>query len=80
MVQDGDVVLTLGAGSVWTAGEELLEAPGAVARQPPPRRRRAPWPTAWTRDVDALRDAGVPFRENEPLARHTSMGVGGPPR
>jgi UDP-N-acetylmuramate dehydrogenase len=26
----------------------------------------------------ALREAGVPFRENEPLARHTSMGVGGP--
>jgi UDP-N-acetylmuramate dehydrogenase len=26
----------------------------------------------------ALREAGVPFREDEPLARHTSMGVGGP--
>jgi len=26
----------------------------------------------------ALREAGVPFREGEPLARHTSMGVGGP--
>jgi UDP-N-acetylmuramate dehydrogenase len=26
----------------------------------------------------ALREVGVPFRENEPLARHTSMGVGGP--
>jgi UDP-N-acetylmuramate--alanine ligase len=24
-VQEGDVVLTLGAGSVWTAGEELLK-------------------------------------------------------
>ena len=28
--------------------------------------------------TDALREAGVPFRESEPLARHTSMGVGGP--
>ena len=28
--------------------------------------------------MDALKEAGVPFRENEPLARHTSMGVGGP--
>jgi len=28
--------------------------------------------------IEALRDAGVPFRENEPLSRHTSMGVGGP--
>jgi UDP-N-acetylmuramate dehydrogenase len=28
--------------------------------------------------MDALREAGVPFREHEPLARHTSMGVGGP--
>lgn len=28
--------------------------------------------------MEALREAGVPFRENEPLARHTSMGVGGP--
>jgi UDP-N-acetylmuramate dehydrogenase len=27
---------------------------------------------------DALREAGVPFREQEPLSRHTSMGVGGP--
>jgi UDP-N-acetylmuramate dehydrogenase len=27
---------------------------------------------------EALREAGVPFRENEPLSRHTSMGVGGP--
>lgn len=26
----------------------------------------------------ALKEAGVPFRENEPLARHTTMGVGGP--
>ena len=24
VVREGDVVLTLGAGSVWTAGEELL--------------------------------------------------------
>ena len=30
------------------------------------------------RVMDALREAGVPFRENEPFARHTSMGVGGP--
>jgi UDP-N-acetylmuramate dehydrogenase len=28
--------------------------------------------------ITALREAGVPFREGEPLARHTSMGVGGP--
>jgi UDP-N-acetylmuramate dehydrogenase len=26
----------------------------------------------------ALQEAGVPFRESEPLARHTTMGVGGP--
>jgi UDP-N-acetylmuramate dehydrogenase len=26
----------------------------------------------------ALREADVPFREQEPLSRHTSMGVGGP--
>ena len=26
----------------------------------------------------ALREAGVPFREGEPFARHTTMGVGGP--
>jgi UDP-N-acetylmuramate dehydrogenase len=26
----------------------------------------------------ALREAQVPFREHEPLSRHTSMGVGGP--
>ena len=29
--QDGDVVLTLGAGSVWTAGEELLKRRGGAA-------------------------------------------------
>jgi UDP-N-acetylmuramate--alanine ligase len=28
-VQDGDVVLTLGAGSVWVAGEELLKQRGS---------------------------------------------------
>jgi UDP-N-acetylmuramate--alanine ligase len=28
-VREGDVVLTLGAGSVWTAGEELLRRRGA---------------------------------------------------
>ena len=28
--------------------------------------------------MEALREAGVPFRENEPFARHTTMGVGGP--
>jgi UDP-N-acetylmuramate--alanine ligase len=28
VVEDGDVVLTLGAGSVWTAGEELLRRRG----------------------------------------------------
>ncbi|PYQ23091.1 MAG: hypothetical protein DMF79_04595 [Acidobacteria bacterium] len=26
----------------------------------------------------ALRESAVPYRENEPLARHTTMGVGGP--
>jgi UDP-N-acetylmuramate dehydrogenase len=26
----------------------------------------------------ALREAEIPFRENEPFSRHTSMGVGGP--
>ena len=26
----------------------------------------------------ALREIGVPFQENEPFSRHTSMGVGGP--
>jgi UDP-N-acetylmuramate dehydrogenase len=26
----------------------------------------------------ALQEAGVPFKENEPFAKHTSMGVGGP--
>jgi UDP-N-acetylenolpyruvoylglucosamine reductase len=30
------------------------------------------------RMMDALRETGVPFREREPLSRHTSMGVGGP--
>jgi UDP-N-acetylmuramate--alanine ligase len=29
-VQEGDLVLTLGAGSVWTAGEELLKRRGAT--------------------------------------------------
>lgn len=28
--------------------------------------------------MTALQEAGVPFRENEPFASHTSMGVGGP--
>ena len=27
--KDGDLVLTLGAGSVWTAGDELLKRRGA---------------------------------------------------
>lgn len=26
----------------------------------------------------ALREAGIPYRESEPLSKHTSMGVGGP--
>ena len=30
------------------------------------------------RVMEALREVGVPFRENEPFSRHTSMGVGGP--
>jgi UDP-N-acetylmuramate dehydrogenase len=28
--------------------------------------------------TEALRESGIPFREGEPLARHTTMGVGGP--
>jgi UDP-N-acetylmuramate--alanine ligase len=31
VAQEGDVVLTLGAGSVWTAGEELLKARGGAS-------------------------------------------------
>jgi UDP-N-acetylmuramate--alanine ligase len=31
--KDGDVVLTLGAGSVWTAGEELLRARSGAPRK-----------------------------------------------
>jgi UDP-N-acetylmuramate dehydrogenase len=30
------------------------------------------------RVTGALREVGVPFKENEPFSRHTSMGVGGP--
>jgi UDP-N-acetylmuramate dehydrogenase len=30
------------------------------------------------RVIEGLREVGVAFRENEPFARHTSMGVGGP--
>jgi UDP-N-acetylmuramate dehydrogenase len=30
------------------------------------------------RVMQALAEVGVPYREREPLARHTSMGVGGP--
>jgi UDP-N-acetylmuramate dehydrogenase len=30
------------------------------------------------RVIPALREAGIPFREGEPLSRHTTMGVGGP--
>ena len=30
------------------------------------------------RVTEALREIGVPFKEQEPFARHTSMGVGGP--
>jgi UDP-N-acetylmuramate dehydrogenase len=28
--------------------------------------------------TDALKEMGIPYRENEPFSRHTSMGVGGP--
>jgi UDP-N-acetylmuramate dehydrogenase len=28
--------------------------------------------------IEALRESDIPFREQEPLARHTTMGVGGP--
>jgi UDP-N-acetylmuramate dehydrogenase len=28
--------------------------------------------------MNALREAGISFRENEPFSRHTTMGVGGP--
>jgi UDP-N-acetylmuramate dehydrogenase len=28
--------------------------------------------------MEALRETGISFRENEPFARHTTMGVGGP--
>ena len=41
-----------------------------------PARAEAP---AWLASLrSGLQDLGVPFREQEPLARHTSMGVGGP--
>jgi UDP-N-acetylmuramate dehydrogenase len=30
------------------------------------------------RMTTALREAGIPYREGEPLSRHTTMGVGGP--
>jgi UDP-N-acetylmuramate--alanine ligase len=33
--KEGDVVLTLGAGSVWTAGEELLKSRSQSARKAP---------------------------------------------
>jgi UDP-N-acetylmuramate dehydrogenase len=39
---------------------------------------RAPAPAWQAALVTTLRDAGVPWREQEPLSQHTSMGVGGP--
>ena len=38
----------------------------------PPRLNMDPRVTA------ALREVGIPYRENEPLSKHTSLGVGGP--
>jgi UDP-N-acetylmuramate--alanine ligase len=41
LAQPGDIVLTLGAGDVWKAGEQFLRAAHAAPGTPPGRRARA---------------------------------------
>ena len=76
LVEDGDVVLTLGAGDIGKcagrAGGALGRGRGwtkmsAAMRQTPPRASRAP---------STPRQCGT-FREAESMARHTVWGIGG---
>ncbi len=71
----GDIILTMGAGDIYKVAEALaqkLRARGPNSRTPEKRS------TDMQADLKVLLSEKAKIRQNEPMARHTSMRVGGP--
>mgnify|MGYP001619479246 CR=1 FL=1 len=64
IVRPGDLVVTLGAGDIWQAGEELLAYLATTSERP------------WLPDL--ARIAGLRVQPAAPLASRTSLRIGGP--
>jgi UDP-N-acetylmuramate--L-alanine ligase/UDP-N-acetylenolpyruvoylglucosamine reductase len=71
VLQPGDVFFTIGAGDVDAVGPLVLE--GLQERQ-----RRAAAPRGASRALLGALEAVTTVRTDEPLARHTTFGIGGP--
>ncbi len=73
--QPGDLVLTMGAGDIHkvaAAVAAMLQAQGSN------RPRAGQRGTAIFSDLRSLLSANTPLRRDEPMAKHTSLRVGGP--
>ncbi|HTS17141.1 MAG TPA: UDP-N-acetylmuramate--L-alanine ligase [Verrucomicrobiae bacterium] len=71
----GDLILTMGAGDMYKAAEALARklrsrGPNIHSPEKQPQRMQADW--------EILLSDKSKIRRNEPMARHTSMRVGGP--
>jgi UDP-N-acetylmuramate--alanine ligase len=73
--QQGDIVLTMGAGDIYKVAESLvrkLRARGANVPSPGQQ------PANLRADLEVLLSDKARIRRDEPMSRHTSMRVGGP--
>lgn len=68
-IRPGDLVLFLGAGDITRAAHQLAEQM---------KRERGVGRTEWFVEIGALVSADTVLRRDEPLARRTTMRVGGP--
>ncbi len=69
--QAGDLILTMGAGNIYQAAEWLSER---LAQRAPHQRQAMNIES----DLATLLSKGTKLRVNEPMAKHTTLRVGGP--
>jgi len=71
----GDIILTMGAGDIYKVAEALARK---LRQRGPTVLNTEKQPMNMYADLEVLLSDKAKIRQNEPMARHTSMRVGGP--
>lgn len=73
--REGDVILTMGAGDIYRVAEQVVERLRRGSQTEVTRAVRAQGVES---DLRSLMSSGARVRRGEPMAKHTSLRVGGP--